>query len=106
MLGLVRSYAQGAEPQGRPKTEACQLTAFSYSHFVLPREEGSGAGHAIVVGDFQRSRDSRAAIHQTWLCQEVPARTRLSLGLTSTQLTPPHTHCHKAYIHASHQASL
>src|SRR5712692_3987984 len=89
MLGLVRSYAQGAEPQGRPKTEACQLTAFSYSHFVLPREEGSGAGLAIVVGDFQRSRASRAVKHQTWHGQKVPVRTGISRGLISSPLTSP-----------------
>jgi hypothetical protein len=65
MLGLVRSYAKGAEPQGRPKIEACQLAAFSYFHFVLPREEGSSAGLAIVMGDFQRSRASRAVKYQT-----------------------------------------
>jgi hypothetical protein len=28
-----------------------------------------------VVGDFQRSRASRAVKHQTWHGQEVPVRT-------------------------------
>ena len=41
MFGLIRGYAQGAEAQGRPKIEACQLTAFRYFHFCPPRARKS-----------------------------------------------------------------
>lgn len=73
MLGLVRSHAQCAEAQGRPKVEACQLPSFSYFHFVPLRGETFGVDSCeFGKGDFQRSRVSRAVKYQTWRGQEVP----------------------------------
>ncbi len=67
MFGLIRGYAQRPEVQGRPKVEACQLTAFSYFHFVLPRARKSLAQALSnsVEGYFQRNRASRAVKYQT-----------------------------------------
>jgi len=46
MFGLVRSYAEGSETQGRPKVEAGQLPTFGYFHLVLPRARKLKRGHS------------------------------------------------------------
>src|SRR3981189_226699 len=106
MFGLIRGYAQGAETQGRPKTEACQFTAFRYFHFCPPprREESGADSREFGGGDFQRSRVRRAVKHQTWHGQEVPVPARSGRSLKSPARTNPRSACHNASLTAAQNA--
>src|SRR5260370_16634691 len=87
MFGLVRSYAEGSETQGRPKTEAGQLPTFGNFHFVLPARENPAQALANLVERYpQRNRATRAVKHQTWHGPVIPVRAQ------SSHRTPPSPH--------------
>src|SRR5260370_8648220 len=103
MFGLVRSYAEGSETQGRPKTEAGQLPTFGNFHFVLPARENPAQALANLVERYpQRNRATRTVKYQTWHRPVIPVRAQSSHSngsstqprLISTYHTAPLTPSH------------